>query len=695
MRRFRHAVVLLTLVTLAVIPVAFAQDSPNDGRYMIEFHNFNGATAAVRAAGGSPIHEFPDMRVVAARLPEQALRGLQNNPNVKLIAPEQRRYPLATWNDSSVSGETTPYGIQMVQANVAPFTGITGAITNRTVCIIDSGYYVNHEDLPSTNVSGYNGNLAWNQDGDGHGTHVAGTIVGIGGNSKGVVGVVPKGIKLYIVRVFGDDGAWAYESDLINALQRCRDGGANVVSMSLGGGKPFGPWEKNAFDSAYSAGVLSIAAAGNAGDTSVSYPGGHGSVMAVAAVDANELVADFSQKNSTVEIAAPGVAVLSTVPFKETNTLSVSTATYSGGHIANSPRTTNGLTGSLVDGGICDTVGAWSGKVVLCQRGTISFKQKLDNVKSGLGVAGVIYNNVSGGFLGTCDDGTGTSCTITGISLSQEQGEAAKAHLGLSSTVVSTITQPASGYDYFNGTSMATPHVSAVAGLVWSYNTGLTNQQIRDALNATARDKGATGRDTSYGYGIVQAKAAFCYLNPGHTACGGGGTTNNPPSANFSFTTSELTASFTDTSGDSDGTVVGWSWNFGDLSGGTSTAQNPSYNYAADGTYSVSLTVTDDDGATGTTTKSVTVSSTPPPPPGGITLSATGYKVKGVQHADLTWSGATSTSVDVFRNGTKVITTANDGAHTHNIGIKGSGSYTYKVCEAGSTTCSNEVSVTF
>jgi extracellular elastinolytic metalloproteinase len=166
-----------------------------------------------------------------------------------------------------------------------------------------------------------------------------------------------------------------------------------------------------------------------------------------------------------------------------------------------------------------------------------------------------------------------------------------------------------------------------------------------------------------------------------------GGTSNVAPTASFSFTTNELTASFTDASTDSDGTIVSRSWNFGD--GGTSTATNPSHTYAAAGTYTVSLTVTDDGGATGSTSESVTVSTAPGGD--GITLSASGYKVKGVQHADLSWTGASGT-VTVLRNGA-TIATVSGSSYTDNIGNKGGGSYSYQVCEGG--TCSNIVQVNF
>jgi len=168
------------------------------------------------------------------------------------------------------------------------------------------------------------------------------------------------------------------------------------------------------------------------------------------------------------------------------------------------------------------------------------------------------------------------------------------------------------------------------------------------------------------------------------------GTGNIPPTASFTYACTDLDCSFTDTSTDSDGSVTAWSWNFGD--GSTSTAQNPGHSFAAGGTYAVSLTVTDDGGANDFTSQPVTVTA---PGGGGISLTATGYKVKGRQKADLTWAGATSTNVDVFRDGGLLTTTLNDGAYTDNIDAKGGGTYVYQVCEEGSSTCSNPATVVF
>ena len=83
------------------------------------------------------------------------------------------------------------------------------------------------------------------------------------------------------------------------------------------------------------------------------------------------------------------------------------------------------------------------------------------------------------------------------------------------------------------------------------------------------------------------------------------GETNNPPEADFSYSTSELTVTFTDQSTDSDGNIVTWIWSFGDGNGSSET--NPVHIYTASGTYTVALTVTDDDGATDVTSKLITV----------------------------------------------------------------------------------------
>lgn len=574
----------------------------------------------VLTSSSTKIHyDFPELGAYVVSLPAAALNGILNNPWVIDVEEDAERYPVSAMEGVVTEealavvdqlGQTVPYGIDMVQArdvwDVDRDGDVdTGAPTGatRTLCIIDSGYYQGHEDLPDADggysqVGGY-----WYTDGFGHGSHVGGTIAALN-NGIGVVGVTPGTVNLFIVKFFNDDGNATYASNLVDALNRCQAAGANVVSMSLGGSRLVRT-ERTAFANAYAANVLSIAAAGNEGTSALSYPASYDSVMSVAAIDSSKVVADFSQYNSQVEIAAPGVGVLSTLPFIDTNKVTVDGIDYAGGHIDYSARGT--VSGALVDGGLCGTVGSWSGKVVLCQRGTQDFYTKVTNVKSGGGVAAIIYNNVPGDFLGTLGDGN--TSTIIGISLSQEAGQYLVANkIGRTATVFSQVVQPASGYEAWDGTSMATPHVSAVAALVWSWDPTLTNVEIRNALTATAQDLGAAGKDVYYGYGLVQARAALEYL-------GYGGTTPpentaptlsiSSPANNSSFAEGE-TITFTATADDAEDDLL----DSGDIVwtlDGEPFFTGPSYTTAqiAVGLHTIMASVTDSGNLT--TTQQITI----------------------------------------------------------------------------------------
>jgi hypothetical protein len=89
------------------------------------------------------------------------------------------------------------------------------------------------------------------------------------------------------------------------------------------------------------------------------------------------------------------------------------------------------------------------------------------------------------------------------------------------------------------------------------------------------------------------------------------------------------------------------------------------------------------------------VGPTPTPTPTPIILHADGKKVQGINTVRLTWSGATSANVDVYRDGGVIVTTANDGLYVDSIGNGSQADYTYLLCDAGSQTCSNEVVVSF
>jgi serine protease len=224
------------------------------------------------------------------------------------------------------------------------------------------------------------------------------------------------------------------------------------------------------------------------------------------------------------------------------------------------------------------------------------------------------------------------------------------------------------GYYFMAGTSMASPHVAGVAALVKSVNSSLTNAQIKNILYTTATDIGTPGKDTYFGYGLLNAYAAVV------AAQGGGG--NVAPISSFTYTTSQLSASFTDQSSDSDGSVVSWAWNFGD--GTTPSAQqNPTHTYAASGTYTVTLTVTDNEGATNSSSQSVTVSD-------GSTTECYVYSItmtKANYFWQIYYSNATITIKDTagnaVSNATVSITWSGDASGTNSGTTNSSGQVTF------------------
>ncbi|WP_444920329.1 S8 family serine peptidase [Microbulbifer sp. CnH-101-G] len=487
----------LSIFASGALAFSFAiSASAEDKRYIVTFKEGKGEAvrSLVQQNGGQRALEIRNHNAMAAHLPAKALMALRRNPNVAFIEEDLKRYPLS---------QEMPYGIPMVQAD--QLSDLQAG--NRTVCIIDSGYDLGHEDLSGNAVTGSSdpdGAGNWYEDQNSHGTHVAGTIAAMN-NDTGVVGVMPNSnINLHIVKVFGADG-WAYSSSLIAAAEECAANGANVINMSLGGDRA-NFFERRGFDNLNKRGILSVAAAGNDGNTRHSYPASYNSVVSVAAIDSDKNIAGFSQQTNQVELAGPGVQVLSSIPTGsgQAATLEVAGTAVEAAAMAGTP--TGVITGALEDCGTAESacVSA-AGKICLIQRGNISFAEKVLNCEAGGGVGAIIYNNVPGMLYGTHG---GVETHIPSVGISDTDGSALLTQLGASAT----IETEANDYAYFNGTSMATPHVAGVAALVWSHYPNCSNSEIRTALQATAEDLGDSGRDNAYGYGLVQAKAAFDYL---------------------------------------------------------------------------------------------------------------------------------------------------------------------------------------
>ncbi len=231
-------------------------------------------------------------------------------PTVEQAAPVKPQLPISLEDVPSTLAELLPWGINRIDAerawNVTRGAGIR-------VAVIDTGIDSRHQDLNHN----FNGGVSFVPgesyiDVNGHGTHVAG-IIGARQNGTGVVGVAPN-CNLFAVKALNNYGQGNY-SWIISAIIWCVRKKMDVINMSLGGPGPVQALQ-NACDYASQKNVLIVAAAGNSGpnDDTVGYPARYDSVISVSAIDASGNISNFSSRGHQVDLAAPGVNILSTLP---------------------------------------------------------------------------------------------------------------------------------------------------------------------------------------------------------------------------------------------------------------------------------------------------------------------------------------------------------------------------------------------
>jgi thermitase len=392
-----HSILRIALLAIAVALLAAAPASAAGGSVIVKYKPGASATTSALPSGarvGKAVHGVGARVVSTSGSPAALAASLNARPDVEYAEVNEPMRLLATPNDPRFSqlyglnniGQTggladadidAPEGWDVAGMGAFPATG--GA----KVGIVDTGILSTHEDLAGKTADcgqSVGGGITAGTcvDDNGHGTHVAGTIAGIANNARGVAGVAfnsPLGICKALSGPLGQGTT----ADVASCITWLTDRGARVISMSLGGGAA--TTLQNAVRYAAQRDVVVVAAAGNDGNATLNYPAAYAEVVSVAATDSRDVRASFSNANADVEIAAPGVSVMST------------------------------------------------------------------------------YN-----------DG---------------------------------------GYRALSGTSMATPHVAGVTAVIRTRSPTSTAAQARSKLDASVDDKGAAGRDTSYGFGRVNlVKAA-------------------------------------------------------------------------------------------------------------------------------------------------------------------------------------------
>jgi subtilisin family serine protease len=377
------------ILLAALSPALRAQSNAVPNELLVQFRPGVNAAEKARALGRG---NATAVEVVSAQAKRRDGRGdltlvrLSANANanaarqligadnaVNFVEPNFIYNHHATSNDTYVTNGTL-WGMLSTPANAFGSQATTAWANDKTDCstvyvgIIDEGYMYTHTDLaanagvnpgeiPNNNIdddgNGYvddvygwdfdgNNKTIFDGTGDDHGTHVAGTIGGVGGNGTGVAGVCWS-VKLLSGKFLGNRGGTT--ANAIKAVNYFTDlkrrQGLNIVATNNSwGGGGFSQALKNAIDDAGTADILFVAAAGNSGlniESSPSYPASYTSenIISVAAITINGQLASFSNYGSnSVDLGAPGVSIMSTVPVKSGKNVVSGYASYNGTSMA-------------------------------------------------------------------------------------------------------------------------------------------------------------------------------------------------------------------------------------------------------------------------------------------------------------------------------------------------------------------------
>lgn len=287
---------------------------------------------------GAIVSQNPPINAYVVRLApgismESAGEFLSALPGVRYVEPNYLAFAFATPNDPSYGQQ---YGLARIQANLA--WDIWQPQRTVYIAIIDTGIDSNHPDLTNKMrrhsggaIYGYNtlNNTTNALDDNGHGTHCAGIAAAEINNGIGVAGVAAWNpavansrnyVQLMPVKVLSSSGSGSLDS-VARGITWAADNGAHILSLSLGAGSGAQQLQ-DAVNYAWNRGCLVVVAAGNGGSSSPQYPAYYTNSIAVAATDSTDTLASFSQYGSWVDIAAPGVSILSTYPSNQYRSLS-------------------------------------------------------------------------------------------------------------------------------------------------------------------------------------------------------------------------------------------------------------------------------------------------------------------------------------------------------------------------------------